>query len=299
MWVLLGVLSSFFLGGYDILKKLSLRDNAVIPVLFWATFTSGLIFLPMILMSFLGPLWTQDNNLYVLPDKPVDHLFFFLKAIIVGTSWIFSYFALKHLPITIVTPIRSTGPIWTLIGALIIYNEQLTPLQWAGLITTLLFFYLFSFSGRKEGISFRTNKWVLFIILGTLTGAISGLYDKYLLQRYDKLVVQSWFSVYMVAVMLLVYLFIWYPRRQKLTPFTWRWTIPLIGIVLSMADFAYFFALSSEDSLISLLSTVRRGSVLFSFLFGALVFKEKNIFYKTIILAGILTGIIMIILGTY
>ena len=44
-----------------------------------------------------------------------------------------------------------------------------------------------------------------------------------------------------------------------------------------MADFAYFYALSLPGAMISIVSMVRRGSVLVSFLCGALLFREKNI----------------------
>ena len=46
MWLLLAFLSATLLGFYDVFKKKSLKDNAVLPVLFLNTFFSSLIFLP-------------------------------------------------------------------------------------------------------------------------------------------------------------------------------------------------------------------------------------------------------------
>jgi transporter family protein len=206
---------------------------------------------------------------------------------------------MKNLPITIVTPIRASSPVWTLLGAIVIFTEVLTPLQWLGLIITLVAYYVFSLAGKREGISFAKNKWVLFIVLATLIGAGSSLYDKFLTARYDRIALQAWFSVYLVVVLLPVVLIFWYPRRSKLTPFRWHWAIPLIGIFLVIADFLYFYALSYQDSLISLISTLRRGSVITSFFLGALIFKgEKNIRMKGIILIFILLGIAIIMLGS-
>lgn len=51
MWLLLAFLSATLLGFYDVFKKKSLKDNAVLPVLFLNTFFSSLIFLPFILIS--------------------------------------------------------------------------------------------------------------------------------------------------------------------------------------------------------------------------------------------------------
>jgi len=205
---------------------------------------------------------------------------------------------MKHLPITIVSPIRSSGPVWTLLGAILIFGEKLTFLQWIGLTTTISFYYIFSLYGKKEGISFRTNKWVLFMVLSTMIGSISSLYDKYLIAHYERMAMQSWFSIYMVPITAGLMFLVWYPNRKRYTPFQWRYTIILIGLTLTIADFIYFWAISQEGSLISIISTVRRGSVIVSFSLGALIFKDKNIKIKALILLGILAGIGLIILGT-
>ena len=175
MWVLLGLISAFFLGIYDIAKKWSLNDNAVIPVLFFATLTSALIFIPLLATSYISPDFSQHQNWYIPIQDQTAHLHFMLKAVIVGTSWILAYFALKNLPITIVTPIRASSPMWTLLGALLIFNEQFTILQWAGIVVTILFYYVFALAGKKEGIHFANNKWIYMIILATMIGAGSSL----------------------------------------------------------------------------------------------------------------------------
>ena len=295
-WVLLAVVSALLLGVYDIFKKLSLRENAVIPVLFFSTLTSACIFVPLILLSRFVPSF-QEYFLYIKPQPFTNHLHFMLKSVIVGSSWILAYFAVKHLPITIVSPIRSSGPMWTLVGAILIFGEVLNMLQWAGLALTIVFYYLFSFSGKKEGISFRENKWVLYMTLATVIGSVSSLYDKYLVGHFDRVAMQCWFTIYMVPIMSSLLLFIWIPNRHKYDKFEWRQVIMLIGITLTIADFVYFYALSFPGSLIAIISTVRRGSVIVSFTLGAALFKEKNIRMKALILCGILLGIVLIILG--
>ena len=55
MWLLLAFLSATLLGFYDVFKKQSLKDNAVLPVLFLNTLFSSLIFLPFILVSAFEP----------------------------------------------------------------------------------------------------------------------------------------------------------------------------------------------------------------------------------------------------
>lgn len=295
IWLFLTLGSAFFLGIYEVIKKHALRDNAVWLVLLYGTFSSALLFIPVILLSATGVIETQ-SNLYIPVVGIREHLLILLKTCIVLTSWIFSYFSLKHLPITIASPIRATAPIWTLMGALMIFKEELNLLQWLGLIITLSFFFLFSTAGRKEGISFRNNKWVWYAVLGTLFAAMSALFDKFLIRQIDRMAVQGFFSVYQVALLLPVVFII---RRTMARPpkLKWRWSIPLIGLTLVVADYLYFYALDFPDSLISVVSVLRRGSVLISFFFGAIVFKEKNVGRKALFLAGILTGIVILFLG--
>lgn len=298
MWVLLGLFSAFFLGIYDIFKKLSLNGNAVIPVLFLSTCTSAIIFLPVVFGSIYFPETMLQIGLFAPKLSTVEHLQVLLKSAIVVSSWLFAFFSMKHLPVTIFAPIRATGPLWTLIGAIIIFSEKLNIYQWLGVSVTLVFFYLTSTTGKREGIVFRRNKWILFIVLATILGAASGLYDKFIIRRIDRIAVQAWFSFYQVAILLPVLAIFWYPKRINTTPFKWRWTIPAIGISLVVADFMYFYALSYEVSMISMLSALRRGSVLITFTFGALLFKEQNLKQKSIYLVGILIGILLITLGS-
>lgn len=298
MWSLAALLSAVFLGIYDIFKKSSLNGNAVIPVLFFATLTSTVIFLPVVIGSYLNPAFFANIGLYAPSLNFNEHLQVLLKAVIVISSWILAFFAMKHLPISIFAPIRSTGPFWTLIGALLIFKEQLNILQWIGVSLTLLFFYLFSTAGKKEGIEFRKNKWIFFIVIATVLGAVSGLYDKFIISRIDRIAVQAWFSFYQVAIMLPVLLLLWLPNRKNSTPFHWRWTIVAIGVTLVIADFLYFYALSLEGAMISMISALRRSSVLLTFTLGALIFKEKNLKQKGIYLLGILAGILLITLGS-
>ena len=296
MWVFLALFSAVLLGVYDILKKVSLKDNAVLLVLLISTSTGALIFLPAVIISNINPGYAAPHFWYVQPTDWATHGLILIKSAIVGASWILSYYAIKHLPLTIVSPIRSTGPLWTLIGALLVFGERLNILQWTGLIISLTFFWFFSQAGRREGFSFRNNKWIWCIYAGTLLGAVSGLYDKYLLARIDRVVVQAWFSIYLVPVILPFVAFKCYPLRRQ--SFKWRYTIPLIGVCLTVADYAYFYALSYPESLVSIVSALRRCSVAVPFLAGAVLFHEKNIGRKALLLAGMLIGVGFIIWGS-
>lgn len=297
MWVTFAVISALFLGIYDIFKKNSLKHNAVLPVLLLSTLTSTLLFLPFIIISKANPGF--EGHLFYVPEITwYQHFLIFIKSMIVASSWVLSYYAMKHLPITIVSPIRSTGPVWTLLGALVIFAEQLNYLQWIGIVVSLFFFYIFTIAGSREGISFRQNKWIYFIVFATLIGSASGLYDKYLIREINNMAVQAWFSIYMIPVILPLVYFIWYRRIATTTKFEFRYSIPLIGITLTIADFCYFYALTDDNSLIAIVSSLRRSSVIVTFLLGAIIFREKNILRKLLLLFGMMIGILLILWGS-
>lgn len=298
MWLLLAFCSAALLGFYDVFKKKSLAGNAVLPVLGLNTLFSSLIFLLFILISHFRPEWLQQTIFFV-PDAGWEvHRYILLKSVIVLSSWTFGYFGMKHLPLTIVGPINATRPVMTLVGALLIFGERLNLYQWIGVLLAIVSFFLLSRSGKKEGIDFQHNRWIWFIVLAALLGAVSGLYDKYLMGRFDNMVVQAWYNVYQLFLMGGVLMFLWWPKRKTTTPFHWDWCIILISVFLSAADFVYFYALSLDGSMISIVSMVRRSSVLVSFLFGAMIFREKNLTSKAIDLVLVLLGMIFLYIGS-
>ena len=298
MWLLLAFLSATLLGFYDAFKKQSLKNNAVLPVLFLNTIFSSLIFLPFILLSRYMPECLDGTMVNVPSAGWEEHKYIIIKSFIVLSSWIFGYFGMKHLPLTIVGPINATRPVMVLVGALILFGERLNTYQWIGVILAILSFFMLSRSGKKEGIDFKRNKWIFFVVMAAIMGAVSGLYDKYLMGRLNPMLVQSWYNIYQVFIMCPIILLLWMPKRKESTPFRWTWTIIFISIFLSAADFAYFYALSYDDSMISIVSMVRRGSVLVSFTFGALFFKEKNLKSKAVDLLLVLMGMFFLYLGS-
>lgn len=297
MWVLLALCSALLLGVYDVFKKRSLRDNAVIPVLALSIFISAVIFLFFLVPSRVASEWMSGSDFYVPEMDAHTHLCIFLKSALVLGSWISAYFGMKNVPITIFSPIRATQPVWTVVGAFFIFSERLTPLQLTGVVVTITSFYLFSLVGLKEGISWKKNKWIWLIILATLLGAASGLYDKHLMRSFDRVGVQVFSTMYQALLMLVVLFALWYPRRKHTTPFEWRWSIVGISVFLILADYVYFWALSSDGSMISIVSTIRRSGAVVPFMYGALFLGEKNLRIKGLLLCGILCGVALLTFG--
>ena len=290
MWVILAISSAICLGFYDIFKKLSVTANNVLTVLLLNTLFGTLLMSPVIATG-------AAHGDFGLGNSLTGHLLIILKSVIVLASWILGYFSIKHLPLTITGPINATRPILVLVGALLIFGETLNALQWCGILLGFTSLYLVSRIGRKEGHSIVHDRWLWMSIGAMVMGAVSGMYDKWLLRSYEPLQVQAWYSLYQLIIMGITVLLLKRAGHDR-TPFRWKWTIPCIAVFLTIADMAYFYALSYDDSMISVVSMIRRGSVIVSFLFGVIVLHEKNLRLKLIDLSVLLVGLVLLVLGS-
>ncbi len=304
MWIILAFVSAALLGFYDASKKHSLRENAVIPVLFLNTLLCAALLLPFVILSHTGHI-LPDSHFYVAPITAAQHRLIILKSVIVLSSWLLGYFAIKNLPLTIVGSVNATRPVLTIVGALLIFGEDLNAWQWAGVSLGVLSFWLMSRSGRKEGIRFSHNVWIYLLVGAAVLGAASGLYDKHLMAPVEsggaglnRMAVQGWYNIYQCLMMGLMLVIIWWPRRKRSEPFRWKHSIIFISLFLTAADFVYFYALTDPNAMISVVSMVRRGSVLVSFTLGALIFREKNLKSKAVDLIFVILSMICLWIGS-
>lgn len=299
MWVGAAFISAFLLGLYDVAKKRSLAHNAVIPVLLLNTLFASLLFLPVILNAELELNLFSGELLSSSRGSASDHLLVALKSAITLSSWLCGYYAIKHLPLTIVGPVNAMRPVVVLVGATLLFGERLNMWQWGGVLLTILSLYLLSRSGKRESIDFRSNRYVWSLFMAMLLGAVSGLYDKYIISAHDldPLFVQSWFGVYQFFMMAVVAAVLWLPRRA-VERFEWRWTIPLITLFVSCADFFYYHALADNEAMIAVVSMIRRSSVIVTFICGVLLFGERNVRSKVIDLILILIGMVLLAIGS-
>ena len=292
---MLSLVSALFLGVYDLCKKASVRENAVAPVLLSSCSIGASIWLPFVIWSRLNPHFSANAFLFVESLSLQDHAFLFAKSALVGASWTLAFFALKRLPITIATPIRATSPLWTILIAFLFMGERPSGTQWIGVAVILLSFFVFTFVGKLDGIQFHRDRGIALMIAATLLAACSALYDKYLLQNlgFTSSTVQAWFSIYLVPVMIPLACY-WFVAQRKQSPFQWRWTIPFIAGCLLVADYLYFSAIRLDGSMISLISPIRRVSVVVAFLGGFMLFGEQNLKPKAICTAMMLVGVCLL-----
>ena len=281
MWIWLTIISAIFLGLYDVAKKQSLKKNSVLYILFFSTLITSIILSPWLR---LGPL--------------SDHLALILKGVLVTASWITGLAALELLPLTTVSTIKASRPVFVLLISMMIFGERLNAWQWAGSILAIIALFMLSRSSKQEGIPFKNNRGIVYVIISVATGVASALYDKHILGHMDPMFVQSWANIYITILMGICLLVQKRREKEDFRKFTWDWNILLIAIFITIADNVYFVALSMEGAMLSVISMVRRSSVIVPFIFGALLFHEKNIKGKAIDLAVLLAGMCLIVFGT-
>jgi transporter family protein len=280
-WILV---SSIGLSLYDLCKKASVRNNAVFPTLFIST-ASGWTALSVYLLATGGMSAALDIGRR-------DIFLLLVKSCIVAASWTATYMALKTLPITCAAPIRATGPLWTLIGAVVLFSEMPGPVQACGMALVLAGCLFFSKTSVANAVS-GGGRAVTLAFAGTVLGSCRALYDKHLLQGLGlgPLTVLWWF----LGGMCLMYAVAAVFSRKG---FEWRWSIPLTGILLAVSDACYFNAIAVPDAQISVLSLVRRSSIVLTFFIGGAIFRETDIRRKAFALGAILLGVALLCLAS-
>ena len=297
MWVVLSLVSAVLLGFYDIFKKQTVVNNAIIPVLFYSTLISSLIFLPFVLLSQFKPYVFEGDfmqKLFIEPLTLRQHLLVMGKTAIILASWMFSYSAMKHLPITVVGPVNQLRPAISVILLFLIFQEKLTWLQWTGVVLAIVSFYLMNRSGKLEGIQFKSNKWVYMLLGSAVLVALSGVYDKFLLSKesISPATIQAWYSIYDFMMMAVMFFALWFPKRKE-QPFEWRWGIVAMAVFVTVADVIYLTGLAQEAAVVVLIPLILYGvRLVVSFIYGIFGFREKNIRSKIIPLLMVLAALV-------
>lgn len=306
MWTVLAFVSALCLGFYDISKKIALRENRVVDVLTISVCVSSLFLSIPLIFSRLCPEMMLGTHFYVPSLDGTAHAYTILKSIIVLSSWFFGYISLKHLPISVVSPMQATRPMWTLVGALLLFNERLNGWQWVGILLAIGSIFVFSFRRKtiSNALSTNTNNKYYYICLAfaIISGACSGLYDKYLMRQYDHNAVQVYYTFYQ-AIMMLIAWAIFNRKNIKYQISNLRFikrigVIVLISLFLIMSDNVYMLALRDPDSMIAVVSTIRRGGAVIGFAYGLLFLKEPDPVRKLCCMGGILAGLVCLAMGS-
>ncbi|MBQ2162603.1 MAG: EamA family transporter [Bacteroidales bacterium] len=279
MWVLLAVFSAILLGTYDVAKKQALRKNGTFAVLLVATALSTLFVSPFLR---IGP--------------AQDHLKLALKAVLVTASWVSGMEGLKRLPLTTVSTIKGSRPVFVVLFSIILFGERLNWMQWLGIAIVLGALYMLGFTSRRDASAQVRKTGFIWMGISVLTGVASALYDKYIMKGMEPMFVQSWTNLFITIILALCVLVKRLQARSD--KFRWDWTLVLVAVLITGADALYFFALKQPDALLSIISVVRRASVLVTFVLGAIIFHEGNIRAKGLNMLLMAAGVVLLLIGS-
>ena len=298
MWLWAAVGSAILLGFYDVFKKDASSHNGVLHILLHATALSTLFLMPFILSSLFG--WGIGNGTVFEMQRGTahEHLLVFVKAMIVSVSWITGLMGLKNLPITTAGTIKASRPVFVLLGSILIFGERLNLWQWVAIIIAMFALWLLGYTSKKEGVDFARNKWIFCMWVAVFTGVISALMDKHLMASMKPMFVQSWCNFYIVLIMAVIVLAGRFGHSKYYQPYHHDWAVWLIAIFITASDFLYFLSLSSPGSMLSVVSMLRRSSVIITFICGALFFKEKNLRSKGIAMLILLGAMAILVFSS-
>ena len=285
MWLWLTLLSALLLGTYDVAKKRALKRNGVYWILVTATGLTAL---------YLSPF------LFLRTGSLSDHLSLVLKAVLVSASWVSGLKAMKCLPLTTVSTIKASRPMFVLIFSIILFGERLNLLQWLGVAIVMTALFLSSRSKRHETDKKTSAKGISLMVVSVLSGAASALYDKHILQHLhlDPMFVQSWTNLYVTIILAILLLVQYLTDKEHFQPFVWDWRILLISVFITVADALYFFAVNEPDAMLSIISMIRRCSVLITFLGGVLILKEGHVRDKALDMVLMMAGVALLLWGS-
>lgn len=280
-WVWLALLSAIALGVYDVAKKTALKKNGVLEVLLVATLLSTVLMIP-----------------FFSAGSPKSFLLIAVKAVLVTASWISGLAAMKELPLTTLSTIKASRPVFVILFSILLFGEKLSLLQWGGVVVVFAALLLLSKASSSEGIDFSHSRGVLYAVITVLSGVASGLFDKHIIagEHLQPLFVQSWTNLFITVILALILLAT--QARTGKVKIHWDWMLPLIAVLITVADALYFFALNQDGALLSVISMIRRGAAIVTFVISAIVFKEKKIRAKGFALAVMFAGVTLLLLGS-
>lgn len=281
MWLWLSVGSALLLGVYDVAKKRALSRNNVYWILLSATALTTVFLCPFLTK---GPL--------------SDHFSLIFKALMVSVSWISGLKAMECLPLTTVSTMKASRPMFVVIFSILLFGERLNLVQWLGVAVVMTALFLSSRSAGHDTDKITSTKGVAFMIVSVLSGAASALWDKVILQNLQPLFVQSWTNLYVTILLAVVVLIQYLTDKKHFQPFVWDWRILLIAVLITAADALYFYAVKDPNAMLSIVSTIRRTSVVVTFIGGAWILKEGHIRDKAVVLVLMLAGVALLLGGS-
>lgn len=283
MWMALVLFYGLAKGFREVIKKKSLEKNTIIEVLFFYTLISFLMVTPDVENAW-GITWEQCG-------------FTALKSLVIFMAWLFSFKAIQQLPISYYGILDLSRVLFaTLLGVLIL-GEVMSYYQIAGLAMVMLGLLLLRFRGnshRETDQERVEGKYVVMAFASSILNAVSGFMDKILMREMNSSQLQFWYMLFLV-LFYAIYILVTRTRIRfgKLIRNYWIYALSLLFV---LADRALFIANGMESSRITVMTLIKQSGCIVTILAGRVLYKEKNIAYKSFCAAVIIAGIVIAVI---
>lgn len=303
MWIWLVLLYGIIKGMREIVKKKALEKNSTIEVLFLYTLLAFIIVLP------------DARNAMGL--EPKYYFFIGMKSFVIFLAWIFSFRAIKKMPISLYGVLDLSRVLFATLLGVIVLQEALGVFQVIGLVFVSAGLLLLKYkpgngawkkmrdgqAGQREQTEEAALqaadkervdvKIVLMAFASCLFNAVSGLLDKILMKDISSSQLQFWYLLFLVCFYLL-FILVTKTKIQFLYVLKnyWVWILSLLIVI---ADRVLFLANGMDSSRVTVMTLLKQAGCVVTILAGRFLFHEKNtghkLFCAVIIIAGIVIGV--------
>lgn len=288
MWMWLVLLYGVIKGIREIVKKKALQKNSTIEVLFLYTLLAFMIVLP------------DAKNAMGLEMK--YYFFIGLKSSVIFLAWMFSFKAIKKMPISLYGVLDLSRVLFATMLGVIVLQEALGAFQVIGLVLVSAGLLLLKYRPEKKALTGQDAvrerdkekvdvKIVIMAFASCLFNAVSGLLDKLLMKDINSSQLQFW---YLLFLALLYFLFI-LATRTKIQFFSvlknyWVW---ILSMLIVIADRVLFLANGMDGSRVTVMTLLKQAGCVVTILAGRFLFHEKNTGHKLFCAGIIIVGIVI------
>lgn len=224
----------------------------------------------------------------------------YCASLVAAIGIIFQAKAVRHGEISLMAPLSNIKPAFVVLLAYIFLAEKLSIGQLAGIFTLLIAAYLLQSDHHMTNLlaplkNLLKDKNAIYYLLATLLFSITALMDKYL--------ITDLIDIYSYTIIMWIFIAINFNFMHGMI-FGFKETIDcfkrqknytfIVGFLAMAGTIVTYQALSMTK--VSLLTPVIMLRTLFVVFVGGTFFKERNIFYRTVVSLFMLGGALMVIL---
>jgi len=285
-WYLFATLAALLTAAFTIIeKKTLLKEHAMefSTVLAIFNFLIALVLLP-----------------YINFDLPIKTLgLMYLASIFGSIAFLFVAKAVRHMDVSIVSPLMTFSPAIVVVLAFFILGEKVTSLQLFGILLLIIGSYVLEAENhRTKKIFTKTFKsnYFYYIFLALILYSFCSIFDKFILRTVSPLtyipIVQ-----FFIAINFIILICIFHNGFEGIkhgVKSAGKW-IFLVAILVTSYRLAYAQAVSM--TYVSLVIPIKRMSAFFATAVGGRIFHEKNLTQRILACVIMLIGASLVILG--